>query len=72
MAEKSGVEPMLETIMPRSSGGTTWRIRFSTLATSFSVTASRVPVGAFRLITNCPASVRGKKERPSSGNDQRG
>ena len=39
MAEKSGVAPMLETIMPRSSGDTTSRISASTLATSLSVTA---------------------------------
>src|ERR1051326_6368582 len=62
---------MLDTIMPRSSGGTTARITPSTLATSFSVTARRVPVGALRLITNWPASVRGKKESPSSGNNAR-
>ena len=35
--------------------------------TSFSVTESREPLGAFKLITNWPASVRGKKERPSKG-----
>src|ERR1039458_5623254 len=63
MAEKSGVVPMLETIIPRSCGETTWRMRSSTLATSFSVTLRRVPEGALRLMTNWPASVRGKKER---------
>src|SRR6185312_1624290 len=40
---------------------------FSTFATSFSVIERRVPDGAFRLITNCAASVRGKKESPSNG-----
>ena len=41
------------------------------MATSFSVTASRVPLGAFRLITNCPASVREKNESPNRGNKPR-
>ena len=39
---------MFETIIPRSEGGTTRRIRVSTFATSSSVTESRVPLGALR------------------------
>ena len=39
---------------------TNLRISSSTLATSSSVTSSRVPDCALRLITNWPASVRGK------------
>src|SRR5215469_10765998 len=58
---------MLETIIPSSSGGTTRRIRFSTRATSSSVTEILVPLGALRLITNWPASVRGKNDRPRRG-----
>ncbi len=44
-----GVAPILETIMPRSSGGTTWRISASTLATSFSVTDEARAGGRFDI-----------------------
>ena len=43
------------------------RVNAVTFATSFSVIASRVPEGALRLMTNWPASVRGKNDTPSSG-----
>ena len=69
MAEKSGVAPMLETIMPRSSGATTWRTSASTLATSFSVTERRVPVGAFRLITNWPGVGAREEGEPEQGKE---
>src|SRR5690242_13291407 len=67
MAENPAADPILDTIIPRSSGLTTSRIRFSTLATSPSVTDNLVPEGAFRFITNCAASVRGKKDNPREG-----
>ena len=55
----------------KSSADTSSRISFSTFATSPSETEIRVPVGALMLITNWPASERGKKERPSLGNSSR-
>ena len=48
-------------------GATVRLIRSSTLATYCSVTSMRVPVGALRLMVNCPASVRGKKGQPQQG-----
>ena len=59
--EKPGSRPMVETIMRKSPDWTILRIRSSTLATYCSVTSIRVPVGAFTLMVNWPASVRGKE-----------
>ena len=53
--------------MPRSLGGTTCANVVFDLLTYSSVSSMRVPVGALRLITNCPGSVRGKNETPSNG-----
>ena len=58
---------MFETTIFKSLGVTVCRIRSSTLATYCSVISMRVPVGTFRLMVNWPASVCGKKARPSSG-----
>ena len=60
---------MFETTILRSFGANDLRIRSSTLATYCSVTSMRVPVGAFTLMVNWPASVRGKKATPSNGID---
>src|ERR1051326_1339599 len=70
MAEKSGVIPMFDTITPSSSGETILRMRSSTFATSASVTEIRRPEGALRLITNMPAWVRGKKDKPTWGKNR--
>ena len=43
----------------------------STFATYPRYSPDRVPVGALRLMTNCPGSVRGKKETPSKGDKAR-
>ena len=59
--------PMFERITSRSFGDTIRRINASTFATSDSVTEMRLPVGALTLMTNMPASVRGKKDKPISG-----
>ena len=67
MAEKSGTTPMLDTIISISSLGTTRRISASTCCTFFSVRSSPVPEAAFRLMTNWPASVAGKKAEPRKG-----
>ena len=56
---------MFETIIASSFGGTTRAyLLFDVRLTSCSVNSSRVPEGAFRLITNCPGSVRGKYATP--------
>ena len=49
---------------PDPPAATTSRISSSTRCTSCDVTSSRVPDGALRLITNWPASVRGKNATP--------
>ena len=58
---------MFDTIRSRSRGSTIDRISASTFATSCALTSIRVPDGDFMLITNWPASVRGKNATPSSG-----
>src|SRR5258708_28193601 len=68
MDENPGVTPILDTILSRSLSGMIWRINASTLATSLSVTEIREPEGALILMTNMPASVRGKKDKPRRGN----
>ena len=60
MEENPGVVPMLDTRILSSLRGTTSRTICSTFATSWLVISSRVPAGAFRLITNWLGSVRGK------------
>ena len=70
--EKSVTTPILETIIWKSCGSTIVRIRSSTLATYCSVSSMREPVGAFRLIVNWPASVRGKKATPEQRDRARG
>src|ERR1019366_3572072 len=69
--ERSLTTPMLETVIRKSWGETVRLIRASTLATYSLVSSMRDPVGAFRLMVNCPASERGKNERPSKGNRPR-
>ena len=64
MAEKPGVVPMFETIICRSCGETVLRINLLHLATFSLVSSMRVPEGAFMLMVNMPASVRGKNARP--------
>src|SRR5580700_10571516 len=59
--------PMFDTIILKSRGSTICRTRSSTLATYALVDSMRLPVGTFKLIVNCPASVRGKKATPASG-----
>ena len=59
---------MFETIMSRSRGATTSRMSASTCLMYWLVNSRRVPVGALRLITNWPGSVRGKKPSPMNGN----
>ena len=70
MDEKPGSTPMLETIIPSSFSGTIFRISASSFLISFSVSSRRVPDGAFTRITNWPASVMGKKARPSRRSDE--
>src|SRR6516164_8563570 len=58
---------MFDTTILKSLGSTVWRMMSSILATYSLVTSMRVPVGALRLIVNCPASVCGKNANPSRG-----
>ena len=58
---------MLDTMIFKSRCGTSARTRSSTCPTSFSVNSSRVPEGAFKLMTNWLGSVRGKYYLPSIG-----
>src|SRR5262249_32880661 len=58
---------MFATTRSRSRGSTISRTSASTRATSCEATSMRVPDGDFMLMTNWPASVRGKKATPRSG-----
>jgi hypothetical protein len=69
--DKSGNTPMFETIVPSSFAGTTCRTIPSTRLMYSLVSSIRVPVGAFTLITNWPASVRGKNETPIKGTNRK-
>jgi AcrB/AcrD/AcrF family len=62
-AEKGGREVALPVL-----AATLTTIVVFFLAVSCSVSANLVPDGALTLMTNCPASVCGKNESPSSGN----
>src|SRR5665213_2850764 len=65
--DRSFTTPILETVMRKSCGETVRLMRFSTRDTYSFVSSIREPVGAFRLMVNCPASERGKKESPNNG-----
>ncbi len=69
MAEKSGVEPIFETIIPRSCGVQLLRTRSSSFATSCSVILDSRADGSLTFITNCPGSVRGKKGEIQKGEE---
>ena len=76
MEEKSGVTPIFETIMPGLRGLTSLRTMFSTVRFRREVISEARAGGRLTLITNWPASVRGKNatpeqrdRRPGSGKD---
>src|ERR1017187_9803898 len=69
--DRSLTTPRLDTIVRKSAGATVFLIRSSTLATYSFVSSILEPVGAFRLMVNCPASERGKNESPRKGKSPR-